>query len=201
MSPPNSVCSSTTPRPEPGRRPTAADTCAARAEGRPPRGGLATPFLWSCPKKREWRPKEKRPGCGKEADALRASLTEVSVGEARFFASKRSLADRALLPAVAALPCKLSTRQRRERSEARLRLEAMGCARSTERLPTVGRAAQLPAAVGRLWSLRGFFWQDQKKSLRNGLQGPSSLHSPACGRAAGKCLQAQPGGLYTAAAA
>ena len=34
--------------------------------------------------------------------------------------------------------------------------------RSTERLPTVGRAAQIPAAVGRLWSLRGFFWQDKR---------------------------------------
>ena len=47
-------------------------------------------------------------------------------------------------------------------------------ARSTERLPTVRRTAQIPAAVGRrfsLWSLRGFFWRSQKKSLRNASQG------------------------------
>ena len=47
--------------------------------------------------------------------------------------------------------------------------------RSTERLPTVGRAAQIPAAVGRLWSLRGFFWRKQKKPLRKGSQGACSL--------------------------
>ena len=34
-----------------------------RAEqGKALRGPSATPFLWSCPKKREWRPKEKRSG-------------------------------------------------------------------------------------------------------------------------------------------
>ena len=49
-------------------------------------------------------------------------------------------------------------------------------ARFTERVPSTRRAAQIPAAVGRLWSLRGFFWQDQKKSLRNGSQGRTSLH-------------------------
>ena len=52
--------------------------------------------------------------------------------------------------------------------------EAMGCARSTERLPTVGRAAQLPAAVGRLWSLRGFFLTRQKETSQYWVAGTLS---------------------------
>ena len=82
---------------------------------------------------------------------------------------------------LAALPCKLSTRQRRERKRSQPRSpdcvwRHLPAARFTERVPSTRRAAQIPAAVGRLWSLRGFFWQDQKKSLRNGSQGRTSLH-------------------------
>ena len=55
--------------------------------------------------------------------------------------------------------------------------EAMGCAPVYREASNSGRAAQIPAAVGRLWSLRGFFWRKQKKSLRirpQGLKVPTS---------------------------
>ena len=53
----------------PGRRPGAVALRAALTKG-PREGASATPFLWSCPKKREWRPKEKRSGAHRRRNCL-----------------------------------------------------------------------------------------------------------------------------------